>query len=118
MNKPLMILVLVWSVAVAAAGPSVPVELVGRWAAAGQDCKARGARVLVIGDAGVERGDLHGHVVGGPAPANPVIEVHYRSPAGGATARSVRIYRLSADRETLLELSGTRLVATWTLCSR
>jgi len=116
MSKRLLFSVLICTCALAGSGPTVPVELVGRWATTPAACAGKGANVLVINDAGIERGQMHGHIVAGSAPDNPAIEVHFRSPTGGATARNVRTYRLSTDRGTLLELSGTRLVATWTLC--
>ncbi|MBS0174252.1 MAG: hypothetical protein JSR64_09465 [Nitrospira sp.] len=79
-------------------------------------CTTINANILVIADAGVERGALHGHIVVGSTPSDLSIEVHFRSPAGGATARTVRTYRQSVDNTTLLELSGTKLVATWVRC--
>ena len=116
MNKRISVLGLLCGTALAGAGPTVPTELVGRWASTPGACGGKEAGVIVISDTGVELGDIHGHVVAGSTPGSPAIEVHFRSPVGGATARNVRTYRLAADNGTLLELSGNRLVATRVRC--
>jgi hypothetical protein len=116
MNNRLLFLCLVGASALAGAGPTVPAELMGRWASTPSACGGKDASVIVISGTDVELGDIHGHVVAGATPGNRAIEVHFRSPAGGATARNVRTYRLAADSGTLLELSGNRLVATRVRC--
>ena len=116
MNKRLLVLGLLGTSALASAGPTVPAELLGRWASTPSGCGGKDVGVIVISDTGVELGDIHGHVVAGATPGYSAIEVHFRSPGGGATARNVRTYRLAADRGTLLELSGNRLVATRVRC--
>lgn len=99
-----------------AAAQQVPAELMGTWAAAAVDCKRQGPSTLIITESSVVRHDVRGSINGSRIIGRRSLEVLFEPSGPDIHPLGARIFRLSTDGQSLLELSAGKVVETRRRC--